>query len=45
MKLHIFIDWAAVAEMPYMCMQEMCGLNIDWAIKNPERGFLVIFFT
>lgn len=23
MKLHISIEWAAVTEMPYICMQEM----------------------
>jgi len=39
MKLHIFTEWAAVAAMPHICMQETCGLNIDWAINHPERGF------
>jgi len=39
MELHIFIDWAAVPEMMYIRMQEMCGLNTEWAINCPERGF------
>lgn len=39
MELHIFFEWAAVAEMPYICFQEMCGWNIGWAINYLGRDF------
>jgi hypothetical protein len=39
MELHIFIEWAAVAEMLYICIEETCGLNIGWAINYPARDF------